>query len=134
MIYRTPGLDPLIEPYVLLLNANDITTSSSCQGHPGENYETGFPKPERACVSGELHDLSDLLKITELVAGDRCLCGTCRDFHIEAGVRADAGGIFEPTQYWFNLEFNTHMTHERLKLAAKNNKKLREVVKALAAH
>ena len=79
-------LDPLIAPYVKLLNIHSINTEWSCQGHLHEKYPTGFPKPKTARISGFLRHLSDLLKIEELLVGEGCHCGTCKHFRItEAG-------------------------------------------------
>ena len=124
-------LDPLIAPYVKLLNIHSINTEWSCQGHLHEKYPTGFPKPKTARISGFLRHLSDLLKIEELLVGEGCHCGTCKHFRITACVRADATGIHKPIQYYFSIEFDYRITKGYLKKAAETNKLLRNEVNSL---
>ena len=128
-----PDIDKLIEPYVLMLNKHDIKTDWSCQGHPGEAYVTGFPKPERGRIGGTLRKLEDLLTIEELITGEGCPCGTCRTFRISAGVCADAGGIMKPIRYHFSIDFHVPITEKFLIQASLRNHELTQFIEATGA-
>lgn len=122
-------IDPLIAPYVALLNKYGIHTDWSCQGHPGEFYPTGFRKPDHGKIGGNLKRLSEIKKITELLVGEGCHCGTCKDFSINVALNADARGVQRPIGYHYTINFDTHITEQSLKEAVTINSKLEKIVK-----
>jgi hypothetical protein len=122
-------LDKFIKPYILMLNAHGIHTNWSCQGHPTAKYPTGFPKPRSARISGELRQLSDLLKIERLLVGEGCHCATCKNWRIHARVDADACGISEPIRYSYSIYFDTPITEKSLYKAARENRKLAKIIR-----
>jgi len=94
------GLDPLIKPYVELLNKNGIDTFSSCQG--GQGHTSSY-----AWISGRIRRLSEVGKITKILVEktSRCYCGSCRPFDIEVHLRADALGVSDPIEYFYTVQF-----------------------------
>ena len=124
-------IDPYILPYVMLLNAHGIDTEGSCQGHLNQKYPTGYWKPQCARISGRLKHLSDLLKIEQLLVGEKCHCSTCKHFTISAGVRADACGIDEPIRYFYSIHFDRRITKGFLAREMASNKLLWELNKEL---